>query len=253
MSAAPGLPLSSAFPPSRRAEHDSDSDSDLSLEEDPSGSYGSTHSSDSEDEAGGTAWDALLRPEQPPTPTGKRGSEGGLGAPWVPRLSAGPKPAGDGAVAPARPYWPGEFVTTASESDGHGGTEPLRVEPVPGGEGPPRLPPLLPLPHPHKGTGHPWVQSRDHRGAPRPSGAILVPAGILKKRGLPPISERGTAPRPPPPPAGTAASSGSEGSQRGGPGGPRPRQSLQEQLSGAAPIAMSIKAGTVDEDSSGSE
>ncbi|XP_072211900.1 cadherin EGF LAG seven-pass G-type receptor 2 isoform X1 [Excalfactoria chinensis] len=182
-------------------EHDTDSDSDLSLEEDPSGSYGSTHSSDSEDEPGGTAWDALLRPEQPPTPTGDS--------------------------APTRPYWPGEFVTTASESDGHGGTEPLRVEPVPGGEGPPRLPPLLPLPHPHK--------------------------GILKKRGLPPISERGAAPRPPPPPAGTAASSGSEGSQRGGPGGPRPRQSLQEQLSGAAPIAMSIKAGTVDEDSSGSE
>ncbi|OXB67230.1 hypothetical protein ASZ78_015871 [Callipepla squamata] len=127
-------------------EHDTDSDSDLSLEEDPSGSYGSTHSSDSEDEPGGTAWDALLRPEQPPTPT-----------------------------------------------------------------------------------------------------------GILKKKSLPPITERGAAPRPPPPPAGTAASSGSDGSQRGGAGPPRPRQSLQEQLSGAAPIAMSIKAGTVDEDSSGSE
>lgn len=75
---------------------------------------------------------------------------------------------------------------------------------------------------------------------------------------MPPISERST-PRPaqpahpPPPPAGTAASSGSEGSRGGGPGAPRPRQSLQEQLSGAAPIAMSIRAGTVDEDSSGSE
>ncbi|CAM9833022.1 unnamed protein product [Bubo scandiacus] len=34
---------------------------------------------------------------------------------------------------------------------------------------------------------------------------------------------------------------------------PRPRQTLQEQLSGVTPIAMSIKAGTVDEDSSGSE
>ena len=74
-------------PPSRHAEHDSDSDSDLSLEEDPSGSYGSTHSSDSEDEPGGTAWDALLRPEQPPTPTGN-GRSGGLrgvgrgGGPW---------------------------------------------------------------------------------------------------------------------------------------------------------------------------
>lgn len=86
-----------------------------------------------------------------------------------------------------------------------------------------------------------------------------VPAGILKKKSLPPISERSSALRPrqpvppPPPPAGTAASSGSEGSRGGGPGAPRPRQSLQEQLSGAAPIAMSIRAGTVDEDSSGSE
>ena len=81
-------------PPSRHAEHDSDSDSDLSLEEDPSGSYGSTHSSDSEDEPGGTAWDALLRPEQPPTPTGN-GRSGGLrgvgrggGGRGAPRLSA---------------------------------------------------------------------------------------------------------------------------------------------------------------------
>ncbi|NWZ30773.1 CELR2 protein, partial [Asarcornis scutulata] len=200
----------------QQQEHDTDSDSDLSLEDDPSGSYGSTHSSDSEDEAAGAGWDALLRPEQPPAPT----------APPSP-------PAGDSPVAPARPYWPGEFVTTASESDGHGGSETLRVEPAVGGEVPPRPAPLLPLPHPHK--------------------------GILKKKSLPPISERSSALRPgqpvppPPPPAGTAASSGSEGSRGGGPGAPRPRQSLQEQLSGAAPIAMSIRAGTVDEDSSGSE
>lgn len=33
-------------------DHDSDSDSDLSLEDDQSGSYASTHSSDSEDEEG---------------------------------------------------------------------------------------------------------------------------------------------------------------------------------------------------------
>lgn len=56
-------------------------------------------------------------------------------------------------------------MTTASESEGHGGSETLRVEPA-GGEGPPRGepphlngealprdPPLLPLPHPHKGMG----------------------------------------------------------------------------------------------------
>ncbi|GAB0199893.1 cadherin EGF LAG seven-pass G-type receptor 2 [Grus japonensis] len=197
-------------------EHDTDSDSDLSLEDDQSGSYGSTHSSESEDEAPPASWDTLPGP-------------------------ALPSP-GDSLVAPGQPYWPGEFMTTASESEGHGGSETLRVEPA-GGEGlpqgePPRLngealprdPLLLPLPHPHK--------------------------GILKKKCLPPISERGSTQRlgpPPPPPAGTAASSGSEGSRVGGTAAPRPRQTLQEQLSGVTPIAMSIKAGTVDEDSSGSE
>ncbi|XP_075377780.1 cadherin EGF LAG seven-pass G-type receptor 2 [Mycteria americana] len=202
----------------RPEEHDTDSDSDLSLEDDRSGSYGSTHSSESEDEGPPAGWDAL--PGPPLTP---------------------PAP-GDSLVAPGRPYWPGEFVTTASESEGHGGSETLRVEPA-GGEGPPRGepprpngealprdPPLLPLPHPHK--------------------------GILKKKCLPPISEQGSTQRlgpPPPPPAGTAASSGSEGSRVGGTPAPRPRQTLQEQLSGVTPIAMSIKAGTVDEDSSGSE
>ncbi|NWH28273.1 CELR2 protein, partial [Grus americana] len=177
-------------------EHDTDSDSDLSLEDDQSGSYGSTHSSESEDEAPPASWDTLPGP-------------------------ALPSP-GDSLVAPGQPYWPGEFVTTASESEGHGGSETLRALP--------RDPLLLPLPHPHK--------------------------GILKKKCLPPISERGSTQRlgpPPPPPAGTAASSGSEGSRVGGTAAPRPRQTLQEQLSGVTPIAMSIKAGTVDEDSSGSE
>ncbi|XP_065710360.1 cadherin EGF LAG seven-pass G-type receptor 2 isoform X2 [Patagioenas fasciata] len=201
-------------------EHDTDSDSDLSLEDDRSASYGSTHSSESEDEAPPAGWDPL--PGPPLTP---------------------PSP-GDSLVAPGHPYWPGEFVTTASESEGPGGgSETLRVEPA-GGQGPPRgdlphpngellprAPPLLPLPHPHK--------------------------GILKKKCLAPISERGGTqrfgPPPPPPPAGTAASSGSEGSRGGGSAAPRPRQSLREQLSGVTPVAMSIRAGTVDEDSSGSE
>ncbi|CAM9875358.1 unnamed protein product [Bubo scandiacus] len=133
-------------------EHDTDSDSDLSLEDDRSGSYGSTHSSESEDEPPPAGWDTL--PGPPPAPPRAR------------------------LVAPGQPYWPGEFVTTAT----------------PSAWGPPR-----------------------------------------------------------PPPAGTAASSGSEGSRVGGTGAPRPRQTLQEQLSGVTPIAMSIKAGTVDEDSSGSE
>uniref|UniRef100_A0A8B9NJA1 Cadherin EGF LAG seven-pass G-type receptor 2 n=1 Tax=Accipiter nisus TaxID=211598 RepID=A0A8B9NJA1_9AVES len=185
-------------------EHDTDSDSDLSLEDDRSGSYGSTHSSESEDEAAPPGWDTLPGPAlSPPAP-----GNASLGAP---------------------PYWPGEFMTTASESEGHGGSETLRP-PRLNGEALPRDPPLLPLPHPHK--------------------------GILKKKCLPPISERGSTQRlgpPPPPPAGTATSSGSEGSRVGGTGAPRPRQTLQEQLSGVTPIAMSIKAGTVDEDSSGSE
>lgn len=76
--------------------------------------------------------------------------------------STPPCPPGDSSVAPARPYWPGEFVTT-EESEGPGGNEPLRVEgplrgdpPHPNGNPLPRDPPLLPLPHPHKGTEHPW-------------------------------------------------------------------------------------------------
>ncbi|XP_064499492.1 cadherin EGF LAG seven-pass G-type receptor 2-like [Pseudopipra pipra] len=196
-------------------EHDTDSDSDLSLD-DPSGSYGSTHSSDSDD-------------EPPPG--------------WDPLPGAPPAPPGPGAarMPPGCPYWPGEFVTTASESEGVAGTEGLRVQPAGGARGPPRGDPprpngealpreplLLPLPHPHK--------------------------GILKKKCLPPISERGGSAQrpgpPPPPPAGTAASSGSDG---GAPPAPRARQSLEEQLSGLTPIAMSIRAGTADEDSSGSE
>lgn len=84
-----GHPLTSVCVPPQLTEHDTDSDSDLSLEDDPSGSYGSTHSSDSEDEAAGAGWDALLRPEQPPAPTGKshNGGAGGVagpgGAPWL--------------------------------------------------------------------------------------------------------------------------------------------------------------------------
>lgn len=81
------------------------------------------------------------------------------------------------------------------------------------------------------------------------------PTGILKKKGLPTISEKSSLLRLPLE-QGTASSRGSsasEGSRAGLPPRPPPRQSLQEQLNGVMPIAMSIKAGTVDEDSSGSE
>ncbi|KAI1230842.1 Cadherin EGF LAG seven-pass G-type receptor 2, partial [Lamprotornis superbus] len=218
-------------------EHDTDSDSDLSLD-DPSGSYGSTHSSDSEDEAP-RGWDPL--PGAPP----------------------GPPSPGDPLVPPGCPYWPGEFVTRASESEGPGGSEGLQVQPAGGqghpwgdhpqhnGEALPRDPLLLPLPHPHKGTG--CHGKGGHSNLTSPPMGDAAPAGILKKKCLPPISERSSAQRPgppPPPPACTAASSGSDG---GAPPISRPRQSLQEQLSGLTPIAMSIHTGTADEDSSGSE
>lgn len=36
----------------------------------------------------------------------------------------------DNLAGPGKPYWPGDFVTTASESDGHVGSEKLRVEPM---------------------------------------------------------------------------------------------------------------------------
>ncbi|KAL9824656.1 cadherin EGF LAG seven-pass G-type receptor 2-like [Geothlypis trichas] len=194
-------------------EHDTESDSDLSLD-DPSGSYGSTHSSDSEDEAP-RGWDPL------------------------PGAHPGPPGPGDPLVSPGCPYWPGEFVTTASESEGPGGSEGLRVQPA-------------------GGQGHPWGDPPRPNGEALPRDHLLLPLpqphkGILKRKCLPPISERGSAQRPgppPPPPACTAASSGSD---VGPPPVPRPRQSLQEQLSGLTPIAMSIRTGTADEDSSGSE
>lgn len=83
----------------------------------------------------------------------------------------------------------------------------------------------------------------------------LWPTGILKKKCLPTISEKSSLLRLPLE-QGTGSSRGSsasEGSRGGPPPRPPPRQSLQEQLNGVMPIAMSIKAGTVDEDSSGSE
>lgn len=57
-------------------EHDTDSDSDLSLD-DPSGSYGSTHSSDSENEAP-RGWDPL--PRASPGPPGPGNTP--RGTPW---------------------------------------------------------------------------------------------------------------------------------------------------------------------------
>ncbi|XP_061869715.1 cadherin EGF LAG seven-pass G-type receptor 2 [Colius striatus] len=140
-------------------EHDSDSDSDLSLGEDVSGSFGSSHSSESEDEA----------------PPG-----------WAP-------PAG-----------------------------PLLPPPIPG-------------------------------ASPMPPERSVPAAGILKKKGPSPSSQRGGVPAPPPTSSGSSGGGGPGGSPgRGAPIAPRPRQSLREQLRGLTPITMSIRAGP-EEDSSGSE
>ena len=65
-------------------EHDTDSDSDLSLEDDRGGSYGSTHSSESEDEPPPAGWDTLPGPPLPPPAPGNAslgGTQGGMGGP----------------------------------------------------------------------------------------------------------------------------------------------------------------------------
>uniref|UniRef100_A0A8C8VMJ4 Cadherin EGF LAG seven-pass G-type receptor 2 n=1 Tax=Pelusios castaneus TaxID=367368 RepID=A0A8C8VMJ4_9SAUR len=189
-------------PPTHHPEHDTDSDSDLSLEDDQSGSYASTHSSDSEEDEefeGEPCWENLLSTpgEKLPahsTPQGNAGI-GGDGSSGHPNLGSWPMgggtallvgsfalslaraeditavmghpspllpsvsqeqppfcgelglrgagcgvPGPDHCTAPpadhlpthGQPYWPGEFVTTASESDGHAGSEKLRVEPAVG-------------------------------------------------------------------------------------------------------------------------
>ncbi|XP_060248873.1 cadherin EGF LAG seven-pass G-type receptor 2 isoform X3 [Meriones unguiculatus] len=136
----------------------------------------------------------------------------------------------DGGPGSGKVPWPGDFGTTAKESCGSG---PLEGRPRENGEALPREGSLGPLPGP---STHP------HRG-------------ILKKKGLPTISEKSSLLRLPLE-QGTGSSRGSsasEGSRNGPPPRLPPRQSLQEQLNGVMPIAMSIKAGTVDEDSSGSE
>ncbi|XP_030634210.1 cadherin EGF LAG seven-pass G-type receptor 2 [Chanos chanos] len=200
-------------------DHDSDSDSDLSeLEDDQSGSYASTHSSDSEEEEGPypeeECWESIA------TNAAKR-----------------PQPH-DNSVS--KLYWPSEFASTTGEREGQMGTERLRVETLANAEeksgekaeayGKENMLLLLPsVPNPN---AHPQK-------------------GILKKKQLSPIAERNGLSRihnelsvNAPGPASSRGSSSSEGQG----GGTKP--SLQDQLNG---VAMSIKAETVDNDSSGSE
>ncbi|XP_048219002.1 cadherin EGF LAG seven-pass G-type receptor 2 isoform X2 [Perognathus longimembris pacificus] len=197
---------------------DTDSDSDLSLEDEHSGSYASTHSSDSEEE----------EEEEEAAFPGEQGWDSLIG-PGAERLALHSTPK-DGGPGPGKAPWPGDFGPAAKEGPGGG---PLEGWPRENGEALPRegCPGALPGPsaQPHK--------------------------GILKKKCLPTISEKSSLLRLPPEPgtASSRASTASEGSRGGPPPRPPPRQSLQEQLSGVMPIAMSVKAGTVDEDSSGSD
>eukprot|EP00071_Canis_lupus_P052232 XP_537042.2 cadherin EGF LAG seven-pass G-type receptor 2 isoform X1 [Canis lupus familiaris] len=199
---------------------DTDSDSDLSLEDDQSGSYASTHSSDSEEEEEEEEEEAVF--------PGEPGWDSLLG-PGAERLPLHSTPK-DGGSGPGKAPWPGDFGTTAKESSGNGASE---ERPWENGDALPREGSLGPLPGP---------SAQPHKG-------------ILKKKCLPTISEKSSLLRLPLE-QGTGSSRGSsasEGSRGGPPPRPPPRQSLQEQLNGVMPIAMSIKAGTVDEDSSGSE
>nr|XP_004544839.2 cadherin EGF LAG seven-pass G-type receptor 2 isoform X3 [Maylandia zebra] len=203
-------------------DHDSDSDSDLSLEDDQSGSYASTHSSDSEDE------EAPLPPEEC----------------WenlASNVAKRPQPLSqDNGLN--KLYWPGEYAATASDSELTGGDR-AKMEGLANHEPIVRDPRLL----------------SDDRT--KESVTVLLPSlpnfsahphkGILKKKQLSPIVERNSfnrinnelcenAP-------GTASPHGSSSSESRAASAKR---SLPDQLNG---VALSIKAGTVDGDSSGSE
>ncbi|KAI1890772.1 hypothetical protein AGOR_G00157060 [Albula goreensis] len=221
-------------------DQDSDSDSDLSLEDDQSGSFASSHSSDSEDEEGPyppeACWESLA------AHIGKH-----------PHLTHK-----DNNLS--KLLWPGEFVTTASDSEGPSGTERLKVESIGHtdlclGQDNRDL-----VEQRHDGTGEGYGKENTMlflSSLPNPS--AYPQKGILKKKPLSPIAERngvkrihnelsvGTT--------GPASSRGSSSSEGCGGGA---RTTAQEHPNGVTPvsmtpIAMSIKAGTVDDDSSGSE
>ncbi|XP_072569096.1 cadherin EGF LAG seven-pass G-type receptor 2 [Paramormyrops kingsleyae] len=204
-------------------DQDSDSDSDLSLEDDQSGSYASTHSSDSDDEEGPyppeACWETLAAELPVPHNSYKDNN-----------LS--------------QPYWPGEFVTTASESEG---TERLRVQTL--------TSPELSLSQ-DKGPVL-EVQGKDNGAAilpslPKPS--AQPHKGILKKKSLPTPVEKNAINRihnelsvSAQGPASSRGSSSSDGHGGGS------RASPQEKLNGGAPVSAVVKAQTADEDSTASE
>ncbi|XP_059925916.1 cadherin EGF LAG seven-pass G-type receptor 2 [Gadus macrocephalus] len=213
---------------------DSDSDSDLSIEDDQSGSYASTHSSDSEDGEG------PYRPEEC----------------WENLASNGPKRPhlhDNGKTQP-----PGD-ASAGRPGEGAGGPELLLAE----------------------GPAHPATIARDNRTASderpgdRDGSGTSTPLhnhhphhhahppqkGILKKKQLSPIAERnglhrihnelsgaGQGPGSPRRAGGSPSPSSSSSSSEGRPTAPKPPPA--DHLNG---VAMTIKAGTVDGDSSGSD
>ncbi|KAM6981263.1 cadherin EGF LAG seven-pass G-type receptor 2 [Aplochiton taeniatus] len=204
-------------------DHDSDSDSDLSLEDDQSGSYASTHSSDSEEGEGPyppeECWESLAS-----------------------NVSKRQHPQDNNL---SKLYWPGEYVATASDSEGLG-AERLKLEPLANSD---------------QGQACINRATPDDRPGDRESMMLLPPSlpnlnthpqkGILKKKQLSPIAERNGIHRIhnelSENAAGPTSPQGSSSSDSRG-GGAKP--SLPDPLNG---VGVSIKAGTVDGDSSGSE
>ncbi|XP_054472452.1 cadherin EGF LAG seven-pass G-type receptor 2 [Anoplopoma fimbria] len=202
-------------------DHDSDSDSDLSLEDDQSGSYASTHSSDSEDEEG------PLPPEE-------------CWENMAPNVAQRPQPH-DNSLN--KMLWPGDY--TAAVGDGElTGTDRMK-------------PDTQTNPEPSLGCDTRTL-SDDRR---QDAMTVLLPSlpniyahphrGILKKKQLSPIVERNgfnrihnelceNA-------SGTASPQGSSSSDSRS---CRAKTGPPDQLNG---IGVSIKAGTVDGDSSGSD
>ncbi|KAM9408206.1 cadherin EGF LAG seven-pass G-type receptor 2 [Pholidichthys leucotaenia] len=194
-------------------DRDSDSDSDLSLEDDHSGSYASTHSSDSEDEEG------PLPPEEC----------------WENLASKRPQLHDDSL---SKMFWPGAALSDSELTAGDRAKMETSPEPF-----------LI-------------RDTRTLDNRTQDAVTVLLPSslpnfsvhphkGILKKKQLSPIVERNSlnpvhselcedA-------SSTASPHGSSSS--GGRAGPA-KPSLPDQLNG---IALSIKAGTVDGDSSGSD
>ncbi|KPP69862.1 hypothetical protein Z043_111351 [Scleropages formosus] len=212
--------------------HDSDSDSDVSLEDDRSGSFASSHSSDSEEEEG---------PYPPEACWENLAVHGGL---W-------PLPHGH----QKEQHRPEDLVPMASERDALGITDRLKVE------APAHSNPMY-----SRGTRHLLEEEAEERGEGpgRTNVQLFLPSaypqrGILKRKPLSPIVERNStilshdmlSPSAPGP-LSSRGSSSSEGFVDRAINGP------QDQVNDTGPatmtpVAISIKAGTVDGDSSGSE